>query len=162
MTVLRVSLATSSHRSLVVCLALAAGLAAAIGTGGWAAEQEVPLLGEQLVRQFWEAVRTADVDALHAILAPGFQSIHQDGARSRDEELALLAAIDISDYTLTGFAMTRQGATMVVTYMASVEETLAGTRTTATPAPRMAVFLMTESGWQLLAIANLKPMGSDQ
>ena len=51
---------------------------------------------------------------------------------------------------------------MVVTYMASVEEMLAGTRTTATPAPRMAVFLMTESGWQLLAIANLKPMGSDQ
>jgi len=57
---------------------------------------------------------------------------------------------------------TRQGAAVVVTYMASVEETLAGVRTTATPAPRMAVFLMTETGWRLLAIANLKAMGSEQ
>ena len=154
--------ATWSHRSLVVCLALAAGLATAIGAGGWAAEQEVPARGGQRVRQFWEAVRTADVDALDAILAPGFQSVHQDGTRSRDKELALLAAIDISEYTLTGFVTTRQGAAVVVTYMASVEETLAGVRTTATPAPRMAVFLMTEAGWRLLAIANLKAMGSEQ
>ena len=162
MSVSRVPQAAWSHRVAVVCLAVAVGLAAAMGTGGWAAEGEVPSLGEQLVRQFWEAVRTGDVDALEGILARGFQSVHEDGKRSRDEELALLAAIDITDYTLTGFVTTRQGATIVVTFMASVEETLAGTRTTTVPAPRMAVFLMTEDGWRLLAYANLKPMGSGQ
>ena len=73
------------------------------------------------MRQFWEEVRVADVDALERLLAPGFQSVRQDGARDRDEELALLATIDIGDSTLTGFVTPRQGATIVVTFMASAK-----------------------------------------
>jgi len=147
--------------SLRIGAVLAVTLVVAIGAGGWAAGEEVPPLGEQLVRQFWEAIRTLDADALEAILAPGFQSIHQDGPRDRDGELALCAALDISEYTLTDFVTTRQGATIVVTFLASVEETLGGVRTTTVPARRMAVFLMTESGWQMVAYANLKAPGSD-
>jgi len=123
-----------------------------------AAQEDDTTVGEQLVRQFWEAIRTGDVVALEAILASGFQSIHEDGMRDREEELALCAVIDMEEYTLTDFVTTRQGATIVVTFMASVEETLAGIRTTKDPAPRMAVFLMTENGWRLIAYANLNPM----
>ena len=152
------SCAAGSPGSFRVCVALAAVVVVAISAGGWAAGQEVPSLGEQLVLRFWEAVRTQDFEALDAILAPGFQSIHEDGPRDRDEELALVGGLDISEYILTEFVTTRQGATIVVTFMASVEETLAGVRTTTVPAPRMAVFLMTESGWQMVAYANLKAM----
>ncbi len=123
-----------------------------------AAQEEDAALGEQLVRQFWEAIRTEDVKTLEAILAPGFQSTHEDGTRDREAELALCADIDIDEYELTDFMTTRQGATIIVTFLASVEETLEGFRTTTTPAPRMAVFLMTEVGWQLIAYANLNPM----
>ena len=146
-------------RSALCCLVSAAILVLALGAIGWAEEEEAFPLGEQLVRQFWEAIRTEDVVALKSILAPGFQSIHQDGTRDKDEELALCAGLDIDEYTLTDFVSTRQGATIIVTFMAAVEETLAGTRTTTVPAARMAVFLMTEDGWQLVAYANLKPMG---
>jgi len=145
--------------SLRIVAVFAAAFVVAVGAAGWAAEQEASSLGEQLVRQFWEAIRTEDAGALGTILAPGFQSIHQDGARDRDGELALCAGIDIDEYTLTDFVTTRQGATIVVTFMASVEETLEGARTTTTPAARMAVFLMTEDGWRMVAYANLKAMG---
>ena len=144
---------------MLCCLIPAMLLVLAIGVSSWAEEEEAASLGEQLVRQFWEAIRTEDVVALDAILAPGFQSVHQDGTRDKDEELALCAGLDIDEYTLTDFVTTRQGATIVVTFMASVEETLAGTRTTTVPAARMAVFLMTEDGWRLVAYANLEPMG---
>jgi hypothetical protein len=146
-------------RSVLCCLTPVVLLVLAIGASAWAEEGAVPL-GEQLVRQFWEAIRTQDVEALEAILAPGFQSIHEDGGRDRSEELALCAGLDIDEYTLTDFVTTREGATIVVTFMASVEETLAGTRTTTDPAARMAVFLMTEDGWRLAAYANLEPMAS--
>jgi hypothetical protein len=148
-----------SRASLRSCVLFAALLVLAAGASAWAAE-EIPSLGEQLVRQFWEAIRTQDTQTLEGILAPAFQSVHEDGARDRDGELALCAALDISDYTLTDFVTTRQGATVVVTFMASVEETLAGVRTTTVPAPRIAVFVMTEDGWRLIAYANLHPMGS--
>ena len=154
-----VSRAAGSRRSLRIGAVLVAVVVVAIGAGGWAAEQEDASLGEQLVRQFWEAIRTEDAEALGAILAPGFQSVHQDGARDRDGELALCAGVDIDEYTLTDFVTTRQGATIVVTFMASVEETLGGVRTTTVPASRMAVFLMTEDGWRMVAYANLKAMG---
>lgn len=154
----QVSRVVGSRRSMGVSLVLAVLLVVTIGASGWATEDPAAL-GEQLVRAFWEAIRTQDVAALGAILAPGFQSIHEDGARNRDEELVLCANVDIDEYTLTDFVTTRQGATIVVTFMASVEETLAGTRTTTVPAARMAVFLMTEDGWQMVAYANLEPMG---
>ena len=153
------SLAVEILSSFGIGAVLAVALAVAIGAVGWPAEQEDATLGEQLVRQFWEAVRAEDPNALAAILAAGFQSIHQDGTRNREEELALCAGLHISEYTLTDFVTTRQGATIIVTFMASVEETLAGVRTTTVPAPRMAVFLMTEEGWQMVAYANLKAMG---
>ena len=153
-------LRTSSRlRFALCCLVPAVVLVLAIGAIGWAEEEGDLPLGEQLVRQFWEAIRTEDVVALDAILAPGFQSIHQDGPRDKDEELALCAGLDFDEYTLTDFVTTRQGAAIVVTFMASVEEVLAGVRTPSTPAARMAVFLMTEDGWRLVAYANLEPMG---
>ena len=145
-------------RSSLCYLIPAVILVLAVGAISWAKDEEALPLGEQLVRQYWEALRTQDVDALEAILAPGFQSIHEDGTRNREQQLAFCAGLDIDKYTLTDFVTSRQGATIVVTFMASVEETLAGVRTTSSPAPRMAVFLMTENGWQLIAYANLHAM----
>jgi len=142
-------------RAWLVLVAFASLALLVVGT---AAQEEDTALGEQLVRQFWEAIRTEDVEALEGILAPGFQSSHEDGMRDREAELALCADIDMDEYTLTDFVVTRQGATIIVTFLASVEETLEGFRTTTTPAPRMAVFLMTEVGWQMIAYANLNPM----
>ena len=128
--------------------------------GVWAQEQDSTALGERLVRQWWEAMRARDILAIDRMLSAGFQSIHQDGARDRAEELELIVGLNFCEYTLTDFRVTREGATIIVTYKASVEETLAGTRTTTTPAPRMTIWIMTEAGWRLLAHANLKVMGS--
>ena len=148
------------RRTVRGALGVALALTIVAGAVGWAAQCDIPSLGEQLVRRFWEAIRTEDVAALQAILAPGFQSVHSDGARDRVGELALVAGLDVDAYALTDFVSTREGATIVVTFMASVEETFAGVRTSTVPAPRMAVFLMTEDGWRMIAYANLKPMGA--
>ena len=132
----------------------------AIGFNGWADNGISGSLGEQLVREFWTAMKTQDVEALDDMLAPGFQSVHSDGARDRATQLDLISGLDLGEYTLTEFEVTRVGASVVVTYMVSVEETLAGVRTSSTPAPRLTIWVMTENGWQLAAHANLKAMDS--
>ena len=40
-------------------------------------------LGEKLVRQLWAEVKAGNVEALEKMMAPGFQSVHADGARDR-------------------------------------------------------------------------------
>lgn len=119
-------------------------------------QEEEP--GERLTRTMWKAIQASDIDAIVTMLADGYQSVHEDGSRDKTGEIELFKGINMGDYTLNDFNVTRVGPSLIVTYSVTVEETIAGQRASTTPAPRMSVWQMTEGGWKLIAHANLNPI----
>ncbi|MDO9527803.1 MAG: nuclear transport factor 2 family protein [Syntrophales bacterium] len=119
-------------------------------------------MGEKLVRQLWAGMKKTDMKSVEKKIAEGFQSVHQDGANNRMEEIELIKNLKLGEYTLSNFHVTRNGPVIVATYFVSVEETIKGRRLTKKPAPRLSVFLKTDDGWKWIAHANLKPLGSKE
>jgi len=116
--------------------------------------------GENLERKMWTAIIAGNNASIESMVAPGFQSIHGDGARDRTGELKLLEGLDPTLVKFSNFKSTEQGDTIIVTYDVSVSETIDGTKLPdVTPSPRLSVWLKTPSGWQWIAHANLKPIG---
>jgi len=115
-------------------------------------------LGEDLVRKLWSDFKTQNISALESKIAPGFQSIHEDGARDAETELNLLKELNLGQYTLSNFKVTQVGPAIIVSYFVSVEEVIEGKRLSTKPAARLTIFLKTDSGWQWIAHANLNPL----
>ena len=118
--------------------------------------------GEELVRQLWTDIKKTDIKSLEKKMAEGFQPVHQYGANTRMEEIKLIKNLKLGEYILTNFHVTRNGPVIVATYFVSVEETIKGRRLTKKPAPRLSVFLKTDSGWKWIAHANLKPLSAEK
>jgi len=117
-------------------------------------------LGEILLKEVWDAMKTKNMDLLGRKLAEGFQSVHLDGARNRQQELDLISALGMTDYSLSDIKVTRTGPVLVVTYMASVAETIGGKRLSGEPTLRMSVFIERDNGWQWISHANLREIKS--
>jgi hypothetical protein len=115
-------------------------------------------LGEDLVRKLWNDFKTQNISALEKKIAPGFQSIHEDGARDAKAELNLLKELNLDEYTLSNFEVTQVGPAIIVSYFVSVEETIEGKRLSTKPAARLTIFLKTDSDWEWIAHANLNPL----
>ncbi len=113
--------------------------------------------GEQLVKQVWEAMKTTDMEYIESILAPEFQSIHQDGARNRDEEIELIKGLNMGEYVLDNFKITQNENTINVTYFVNVTETI-DENTITKHAARLSVFSKTADGWKWFSHANLVPL----
>ncbi len=114
--------------------------------------------GEQLVRKLFAEMKAGNVSAVEAMISPAFQSVHEDGARDRDQEIELVRNLDMGEVTLDNFTETRSGDILVVSYTVSAEETIGGKRLSKKPAYRLTIFQQTGSGWQWAAHANLKSM----
>lgn len=116
-------------------------------------------LGEKLVRQLFTEVKAGNMEAIGKMTAQGFQSIHEDGARDRTEELELIKGINLGEFTMTDLQVTRNGPVITATYFISVEETIKGQRLPATkPAARLSAWLKTDSGWKWIIHANLRSL----
>ena len=139
--------------NILVCLAVSQGSIVAGESEGKFS------LGEKLVRQLWVEVKAGNVEVIEKMMAPGFQSIHEDGSRNRKEELQLIKGVNLGGYTLSNFKMSRNGPVFVVTYFVSVEETIGGKRLSATkPAARLSAWLETDGGWKWIIHANLRSL----
>jgi len=115
--------------------------------------------GEKLEMKMWKAVMDGDNAAIESMVAPGFQSVHEDGARDRAGELKLLEGLDPAEVKLSNFKVTEQGGVIIVKYDVSVSEAIGGKKLPDTaPSPRLSVWLETPSGWRWVAHANLNPM----
>lgn len=115
-------------------------------------------LGEKLLRQLWADMQKPDMEGIEKTIAKGFQSVHPDGSNNREEEIKLIKGLKLGNYTLSNIKITQNESVIVATYLVSVEETIEGKRLSKTPAPRLSVFLKTDSGWKWIANANLKPL----
>ncbi|MDP8263235.1 MAG: nuclear transport factor 2 family protein [Candidatus Ancaeobacter aquaticus] len=113
-------------------------------------------LGKKLEEQFWVDMTTRNWGAIENKLADGFQSIHEDGARNRDQEIKLIKGLKLEKYKLSNFKISRNGPIIVVTYeVASHHEIIDGDIIPKTPSTRSSVWLMTDKGWQWIHHANL-------
>jgi len=112
-------------------------------------------LGEKLVRRIFS-------DPVSAKLAKGFQSVHHDGARDYEAEKKRLAKIDIRNYTLSDFKVTREANALVVTYTFTGQVALDGKQGGPAPSPRMSVFIKKGKTWLWLAHANLTTWGREK
>lgn len=115
-------------------------------------------LGEKLVRQLWADMKANNWAEVEKQTAPGFQSVHEDGTRDRDEEIGLIKGLDLGDYTLSNFKVTQNGPVIIVTYSVTVEETIAGKRLPKRSSMRLSSWLKTEDGWKWIIHANLNPL----
>lgn len=113
-------------------------------------------LGKKLVHQLWSDMKQEDISAIKEIIADSFQSVHNDGARDRQEEIRFISGLDIDEYMLDNFQVTREGPVLVVTYTAAIQETINAQYLSTKPAVRMSVFLKTESGWKWITHSNFK------
>ena len=114
--------------------------------------------GEKLLRQLWADIKKPDMEAIEKTIAKGFQSVHQYGSNNREQEIELIKDLKLGKYTPSDIKITRNGPVIVATYFVSVEETIKGKRLSKQPAPRLSVFVKTDSGWKWIAHANLKPL----
>lgn len=136
--------------------AAAAALSLLSAPVAWSADEG---LGEQLIRSFFEAAGKGDQAAVERTLAPGFQSVHTDGVSDRQGELDLIRNMKLGSPTLANFKTTRNGPALVVTFQVNApDEILGGKALDEGAYERMAVWLDTDSGWKLIAYANLAPL----
>ncbi len=114
--------------------------------------------GEKLVRKFWTDIKSRDIAAIEKYIAKGFQSVHQDGPRTREQEIELIKGLYLGEYTLSNFKVTQNGPVIVATYLVSVKENINGRRLSSQPASRLSIFLKKDDGWKWIAHANLKSL----
>ncbi|MDZ7796519.1 MAG: nuclear transport factor 2 family protein [Candidatus Marinimicrobia bacterium] len=114
--------------------------------------------GEQVVRALWSDFNTAERQIFEEWIAEGFQSVHEDRARNRNEEIDLLVELHLGDYTLNDFSSTQNGNVLVVTYTVAVLETIGGEVLSSDPAERLSVFIHNGNRWKWIAHANLNAM----
>ncbi len=114
-------------------------------------------MGQTLVSEFFGALRAENAKKVDGLVATGYQSINSAGAIDRKAALKRMAGLKIEAAPVfSNWKVTREGPTVVVTYDLAISEELDGKRTDDAPAPRMTVFLMTATGWQVIAHANFK------
>jgi len=113
-------------------------------------------LGQQQVEKLWADFARPDLAALDQFIAPGFQSLHEDGARDWAEERVLVAELKITPYALSDYKVTRHGDVLLVSYRCQVGETIAAARLSPTSTPRMDVFQQINGEWKLLSHINVR------
>jgi len=110
--------------------------------------------GKWLVEQVFVAMKEGRDANLDHWMSSSFQSIHQDGSRNKQEELALIRNLHLSKYVLNDFKVTRAGNILIVTCHLTGGEIVNGKYLDNKSSPRLDFFTQTASGWQWLAHAS--------
>jgi hypothetical protein len=144
-------------RNAVTAVAVILGIVI-VAACGQASGQSVGqnAIGEKLVHDLWDLLKTGDMVKIEKMMASGFQAVHQDGARDRKQEIRLLKKLKLGKYQLSKIRATRNGPVVVVSYFVEAEETIDGKQLKGKAEPRLSVFVKTDAGWQWIAHANLR------
>jgi hypothetical protein len=114
--------------------------------------------GERLYRKLLSEISACNWPAVEAMFAPGFQSVHSDGARDRATEIQMIKNEKIGKCTVSDFKVTQADDCLVVTNMLAVEETIDGKRLPAKSFARLSVWQQNQGTWQMISIANLRSL----
>jgi hypothetical protein len=121
-------------------------------------DMDINSIGKELVLQLWADMKANNWMELQKQIAPGFQSIHQDGARDNQVQIELIKGLNLSEYTLSNFKVTMEGQVIIVTYQVNVEETIAGNLIQKRSSMRLSAWLKSGDSWKWIIHANLNPL----
>ncbi|MDO9558282.1 MAG: nuclear transport factor 2 family protein [Syntrophales bacterium] len=111
-------------------------------------------IGEKLVTELFADINTHNWDKLESMIHPAFQSVHEDGARNKDEEMRLLKGLHLGEYSLSDFNITMSESVMIVSYAVTAQELIDGKSTSPQPSYRLSVFHKMDEGWKWVAHAS--------
>ena len=114
--------------------------------------------GEQLVKKSWQDFGKNNKEVFEDWIAEGFQSVHEFGASSKEEEVEILTNLNLGEYKLANFKTTQNDNLAIVSYTVAVHETIEGKAMLTNPAVRLSVFMCMDNSWKWIAHANLNPM----
>jgi hypothetical protein len=121
-------------------------------------EANIDRIGEELVIKLWADMKANNWMELQKQIAPGFQSIHQDGSRDSKVQIELIKGLNLSDYTIDQIKVTMEGPVIIVTYQVNVEETIADNRLQKISSRRLSAWLKSGDDWKWIIHANLTPL----
>ena len=108
---------------------IAAGVVSVLLVSGAYARKPTPKAqGKELVKKIWADMRGERFSELEKMMSPGFQSVHADGARHRDEQIKLLIHLKMGKVSIKDIEVTEVGPMLIATYTVAVEETIEGKR----------------------------------
>ena len=110
--------------------------------------------GKDAVAQWIKAVASGDTAVIGAMLAPDFQIVRADGSRyDRAGYLKSDLPAIASPPDVQGLVVTRDGDTLVTSYILSIRQTRDG-KAVEVRAPRLTVFRKSGDVWVVVAHAN--------
>lgn len=124
---------------------------------GVAFAEEVDIV--KLTNQWWGYCRDKNFEAFKDTLAPGFRGGNQHKAYDLEGFMRIAKNVNVGDFSLSDFKVTRKDDVIAVTYYGQVAETMGGKRIKTQKAPRVDVWIKTDKGWKVLSHANLNPLG---
>lgn len=114
---------------------------------------------EKLTNQWWGYCRDKNFDALENMLAPGFLGGNQNTTYGQKGFMELVRKVNLSDFKLSDFKVSRKDNVAAVSYYCQVAETIGGKHIQKQKAPRLDVWIKTGKGWKVFTHANLNPLG---
>lgn len=110
---------------------------------------------EQHERLLWDAIKKKDRTAISSRLASNYVYQGESGTRTKDQALAELDQLNLTDFSLGNLNVTPQGADMIVTYDITLRGTRGGTPLPDAPLHFMSVWQQQKSGWILIAQSEI-------
>lgn len=114
------------------------------------AEWKSATSGEQLVRLFWNDVKSKDWKTLEQHVGSGFIGISTNGTSDHAKVMEHLRAMDLKDFQIGEVESKAAGADLIVTYTITASGTVNG-QPLPSPLRMMSVWQELKHGWVLVA-----------
>src|SRR2546421_3649471 len=106
---------------------------------------------EQFERLLWDAVKNKDRLAIASHLASNYVGQDGGGTKNKEQYLAELDQMNLSDYSLDAVNVTPQGTDMIVTYAITLLGNKGGKPFRSEPIRYLSVWQQQKEGWVLVA-----------
>jgi len=113
--------------------------------------------GEQLEKQFWDAIKTKNWKDLEPRLAPMFTSSSTDGARDRAASLDRWKQWNLQSVAVSDVQVQSAGADFVVTATVSLTGTLGSQAAPSQPIHTLSVWQQVSKGFVMVAHSDSVP-----
>lgn len=131
-------------------------IASAILIFTWAKTNPDYKASQQVIENWFSAMKAGNVELADTYLAPDFISLHTDGkTRNKAQELDLIKNLNMKSYHLSQFKFSESGNIVIVTFKDQGSEKIDFHAISSKPAGRMAILQKIEDKWLIVAYANM-------
>ena len=139
--------------ALAVVAALGVGAGSALAADAPPSTKKTTTQAHRLLERFFGLLSPPDVPALRNFLSSAFVVQRANGTSATKAEYLANPSV-LESFDLKNLEATRTGPVIVARYDLVADVTIDGAKQSTAPAPRLAVFVKGEQGWQIVAYAN--------